>query len=142
MKVRHFILLCLMVSLTFCACKKQSTRPGPHSTDTSTFEQSGSAPIEPQLTPTQSLLRISDHLSSITDISDEWLPGCYLIYGTDFYGSLCYGILDVNGGFSILNGYAAYYPLAGGNLLVTNETDIERSLKTSSHKTTDIALAK
>ena len=143
MRVRRFILLCLMIFISLCACKKQSAQPVRDSTNTQANKQASSESVEQHSVPIQSSLRISEYLCSVTDISDEWVPGHYLAYGTDFNDSSCYGILDTNGGFSLLNDYAAYFPLADGNLLVTDDAnDVERSFRTASHETTDIPLGK
>lgn len=147
MKKAICLLLCFSFVISFCSCGTDR----PESSDTQEIfnskkydDSESTNHVESQkaeigMEPTQLAAEV---LCEITDISEEWLPGRYLVYGLDFYGASRYGVLDVNGGFEELNGYAVYFPLAAGNLLVTNDPDVEPSLRTASHKTTDISHGK
>lgn len=118
-------LLCISAAflIAFAGCSNAETQ------DTSSAQPNLSYPAS-QTTTNQTTVPIEtthpqllaiDYLESIMDISSTWKDGRYLVYGTDRSGTPCYGVLSCTGTFELLDKYKFYYPLADGNLLVTNE---------------------
>lgn len=140
MKQLLCLLLCFVTAISLCACGNSQAQKGLGS-EIRIDSDSEETPDHYE-SPANFEMLASECLSSITDISDEWLPGTYLVYGMDHYGQPCYGIWNSNGTFESLSGYAAYFPLADGNLLVTNDADVDRSLRAASHNDTNVSHGK
>lgn len=140
MKQLLCLLLCFVTAISLCACGNSQAQKGLGSEIR--IDSDSEETTDHYESPANFEMLASECLSSITDISDEWQPGTYLVYGMDHYGQPCYGIWNSNGTFESLSGYAAYFPLADGNLLVTNDADVDRSLRAASHKSTNISHGK
>ncbi len=143
MKKLSYFLLCAAIITSLCACANKQPEVStsskiPQNHLTNAQDTHNTSNYLDSIFSSQPSLLATDHLSSISDISDMRYDGSYLVYGIDYFGNDCYGIWYPDGAFEVLDTYRVYFALADGHFLATNDTDLDRGLRAGSYRTTDI----